>query len=277
MSITGNLLRHAPTLVSAQAPLGLKTLEAKEENAIIKKAQAGDQTAQTTLITYHQKAVHEQANRRGGYKNVSAEDLIQEGNIGLLKAIHNYDPEHKVRLYTFASRWIGSSMDTFIFEQGNTLRLYTTRTHRKLFFKLKSTWSKHGSLPRDKRVQAVALELDVKPCDVENMLLRQTPSFIENGFDERDLHPCSTSTSTPSVEEIVSEEDSEFHQSQSLANAINLLDQREKSVVTSRHLSEVKGTLKGIGAEYGISAERVRQIENRALAKLKSELGHLHS
>lgn len=275
MSITGNLLRHAPTLVSAQAPLGLKTLEVKEENAIIKKAQAGGQAAQTTLITYHQKAVYEQANRRGGYKNVSAEDLIQEGNIGLLKAIHNYDPERKVRLYTFASRWIGSSMDTFIFEQGNTLRLYTTKTHRKLFFKLKSTWSKYGSLPSDKRVQAVALELDVKPSDVENMLLRQAPSFIENGFDERDLYPYSTST--PSVEEIVSEEDSELHQSQSLVNAINLLDQREKSVVTSRHLSEVKGTLKEIGAEYGISAERVRQIESRALAKLKSELGHLHS
>lgn len=214
-----------------------------------------------------------------GYKGygLEQEDLIQEGTIGLMKAVKKFNPYKKVRLSSFAVYWIRAEIHEFIFKNWKIVKVATTKSQRKLFFKLKAAKSDiYGSLNLEQATK-IADELGVKPTEVLEMEKRL--QFNAVGLDSGEEDKNSPKDYLPSPgqtpEQLLLESDEKSHSQQKLYKALSGLDERSLDILESRYLKESKTTLHTLADKYGVSAERVRQLENKAMEKLKKSLEKL--
>ena len=202
-------------------------------------------------------------------------DLIQEGNIGLMKAVKRFDPSHGVRLVSFAIHWIKAEIHEYVLNNWRMVKVATTKAQRKLFFNLRSMKSGTESLSPD-QVADIAHQLRVKPEEVVEMETRLTGHdlALESGNDDEDTFApiayLEDSRSEPT--HVLEARDHDYLQSDGLQTALASIDERSRRIVEARWLSEEPATLHDLAAEYGVSAERIRQIEAKALQKMRANL-----
>ncbi len=213
-----------------------------------------------------------------GYKGYGLEqaDLVQEGPIGLMKAVKRFNPHKKVRLASFAVYWIRAEIHEFIFKNWKIVKVATTKAQRKLFFKLKQAKAHiYQSLNND-QADEIAKDLGVRRKDVLDMESRL--QFNDVAFDISDDDDSSapehylTDNNTKTPEQLLLNDDSNKNQQQLLYKALSTLDARSLDILQSRYLKEEKTTLHTLADKYDVSAERVRQLENKAMKKLKESL-----
>ena len=233
-----------------------------------------DLDAARQLIVSHLRVVVSIARGYLGYGLPQA-DLIQEGNIGLMKAVKRFDPERGVRLVSFAVHWIRAEMHEFILRNWRVVKIATTKAQRKLFFNLRSMKPGLNTLSSDE-VQAMAKQLGVKPAEVVEMETRL-------GGQDIALEPLSDDAEEKSYAPIAYLTDSGAEPSRALEHAQNArltsegldkaltsLDPRSRRIIEARWLREQnQATLHDLAAEFGVSAERIRQIENKAMQKMR--------
>ncbi len=200
-------------------------------------------------------------------------DLIQEGNIGLMKAVKRYDPERGVRLVSFAIHWIKAEIHEYILRNWRMVKLATTKAQRKLFFNLRSMRRDSGTLsPED--INRMATALNVKPAEVSEMEMRlagQEMTF-EADDDDETYAPVNYLTADVNAEpsNVLESTESERMRTEGLAKALESLDPRSRRIVESRWLQDKDSlTLHDLAAEFKVSAERIRQIEAKALEKMR--------
>jgi len=231
-----------------------------------------DLGAARELVLSHLRLVVSVARGYLGYGLPHA-DLIQEGNIGLMKAVKRYDPERGVRLVSFAIHWIKAEMHEYILRNWRLVKVATTKAQRKLFFNLRSMKQGLGTLSPEE-VGRMAKELNVKPEEVSEMEMRlagQEMTF-EADDDDESYAPVNYLAADANAEpsKVLEAEESERLKSEGLAKALDSLDPRSRRIVESRWLREKDGlTLHDLAAEYKVSAERIRQIEAKALEKMR--------
>ena len=235
-----------------------------------------DLDAARELVHSHLRFVVHVARGYNGY-GLALGDLIQEGNIGLMKAVKRFDPDMGVRLVSFAVHWIRAEMHEFILKNWRIVKVATTKAQRKLFFNLRKSKTRLGWM-NAAEVSAVAKDLNVSEREVMEMEARLSGRDV--GFDapsdEDDDHaPPAPAAYLVAHEEDPSQayerEDSEGNQLQLLRQGLANLDQRSRDIVARRWLDdESKVTLQELADEYGVSAERIRQIEANALKKMKA-------
>jgi RNA polymerase sigma-32 factor len=205
-------------------------------------------------------------------------DLIQEGNIGLMKAVKRYDPSHKVRLVSFAVHWIRAEIHEYILKNWRILKVATTKAHRKLFFNLRKNKKRLGWL-RGHEVAVIADKLNVKPevvVEMESRLHGQDVSFdmtLDDKDEDNTYSPQAWLTnSSPSPETVLERETESKKSHELLFKGLDKLDARSLDIIESRWLTDDKVTLQDLAAKYGVSAERIRQLEVVAMKKLKTQL-----
>jgi RNA polymerase sigma-32 factor len=234
----------------------------------------GDLSAARKLVLAHMRFVAFIAH---GYKGYGLEqaDLIQEGMIGLMKAVKRFDPYRKVRLSSFAVYWIRAEIHEYIFKNWKIVKIATTKAQRKLFFKLKQAKTHiYTSLTND-QAEEIANNLGVRKQDVIEMesRLQSNDVAFEVHDDEDSYTPeqyLADQNQTPE-QLLLSDRTREDRQHQ-LYQALSSLDERSIDILQSRYLKEEKATLHTLADKYGVSAERVRQLENKAIKKLKERL-----
>lgn len=260
-----------------QAISGIDVLSAEEEKALaIRLRDENDLDAARKLIMSHLRFVAHIARGYSGY-GLPQQDLIQEGNIGLMKAVKRFDPEVGVRLVSFAVYWIRAEIHEFILRNWKIVKVATTKAQRKLFFNLRSSKKRLGWFNQEE-VEQVAKDLGVSSKDVLEMESRMSGQDI--GFDLRN-DDDEDSPSAPAAylqdqsvgpAEQLENTEWEAHNNARLANAVSTLDERSQDIVKSRWLDEKKATLQELADKYSVSAERIRQIENNAMKKLRNAL-----
>jgi RNA polymerase sigma-32 factor len=206
-------------------------------------------------------------------------DLIQEGNVGLMKAVRRYDPDVGVRLVSFAVHWIRAEIHEFIIQNWRIVKIATTKAQRKLFFNLRKMKNRLGWLNHEEAVQ-VANALGVEVDDVysmENRLNNPDVALESHGDEDGDehdsqapIHYLQQAGADPA--DLIEDSEWEYRQQERLHQAIEQLDERSRDIVASRWLSEDKLTLHDLAARYNVSAERIRQLENSAMKKLRHAL-----
>ncbi len=208
-------------------------------------------------------------------------DLIQEGNIGLMKAVKRFDPERGVRLASFAIHWIKAEIHEYILRNWRLVKVATTKAQRKLFFNLRSMKKTSNALTR-KEIQEMAKTLNVKESDVVEMEQRLQGGDIsfEPTTDDGDEFVAAPITyladSSEGPAEIVEREQTEGNTSAGLAQALESLDERSRRIIRARWLAENDPkTLHELADEFGVSAERIRQIEVKAMQKMKKQMAEL--
>jgi RNA polymerase sigma-32 factor len=269
---TGNLAayRHAVNSV----PM----LSAAEEKALAERYQATqDLDAAWELVTSHLRFVVRVARGYSGY-GLQEADLIQEGNIGLMKAVKRFDPDVGVRLVSFAVHWVRAEIHEYILRNWRIVKVATTKAQRKLFFNLRGAKKRLGWLNRAE-VDAVAGDLGVSPETVLEMEKRLSaydaafdPQSSEDGDGDRFAPAGYLQDMRFEPAAQVEAEDWKSHSGELLHHALEDLDVRSRDIVKKRWLDEDKVTLQVLAGTYGISAERVRQIEKNAMNKLKTAL-----
>ena len=236
----------------------------------------GDIEAARHLVLSHLRLVVSIARGYVGYGLPQA-DLIQEGNIGLMKAVKRFDPERGVRLVSFAMHWIRAEIHEFVLRNWRLVKIATTKAQRKLFFNLRSMKQGLGTLGADE-VRAVARELGVKPEEVVEMETRlggQDMALEPASDDEREQFAPIAYLAADNAEPgaILEAEQTARLRGQGLEKALASLDARSRRIIEARWLTEqAAATLHDLAAEFGVSAERIRQIEAKALGKMKSQL-----
>jgi RNA polymerase sigma-32 factor len=258
-----------------QAIRSFPILSAEEEHDCATRLQRdNDLEAAKKLILSHLRLVVSIARGYSGYGLPQA-DLIQEGNIGLMKAVRRFDPDRGVRLVSFAVHWIKAEIHEFILRNWRLVRVATTKAQRKLFFNLRSMKTHAGSLHADE-VREIARELNVKPEEVLEMESRmggQDIALESHGEEdgEESWSPIAyLQDHRPEPSQFLAEQQIEMRQSAGLEAALNSLDERSRRIVEARWLQDNGGaTLHELAAEYGVSAERIRQIEQKAMQKMK--------
>jgi RNA polymerase sigma-32 factor len=251
-------------------------LSAEEEYALaIKFRTDNDLEAARQLIVSHLRLVASIARGYNGY-GLPQSDLIQEGNIGLMKAVKRFDPERGVRLVSFAMHWIKAEMHEYIVRNWRMVKIATTKAQRKLFFNLRSKKTGLNSL-QPAEVAHIAKELNVKPEEVLEMEARLNGHEIslEANIDDDSDEQYSPIAYLPDEGleplEALQSKQSEMAETTGLANALQNLDDRSRRVVEARWLQDKGGkTLHELADEFGVSAERIRQIEQKAMQKMKS-------
>ena len=205
-------------------------------------------------------------------------DLIQEGNIGLMKAVKRFDPDVGVRLISFAVHWIRAEIHEFVIKNWRIVKVATTKSQRKLFFKLRSAKKQLNWLNQDE-VAAVAKDLGVDEkvvVEMESRMHGHDSAFdapVGSGEDRISLSPSDTlyqEQDDPSM--ILEKEDGRSNSHDGLAAGMEILDDRSRAILQRRWLEEEKSTLHELADEYGVSAERIRQIEKAAMKKIKTHL-----
>ncbi len=244
-----------------------------EANLARKFRNEGDVEAARQLVLSHLRAVVAIARGYLGYGLPQA-DLIQEGNIGLMKAVKRFDPERGVRLVSFAIHWIKAEMHEYILRNWRLVRVATTKAQRKLFFNLRSMKRSLGTLSPDE-VKRIASVLNVKPHEVVEMETRMSGGDIalEPVSDDDEAFAPIQYLSDPDSEpsDLLGAIESEHGRTQGLAVALASLDPRSRRIIEARWLKEKDpATLHDLAAEFSVSAERIRQIESKALTKMKS-------
>lgn len=239
----------------------------------------GDEAALHELIESHARLVVRVAwdFRRSG---LPLGDLVQEGNIGLAQAASRFDPERGVRFSTYASWWIMAEIQDFILRNTSIVRFATTPTHRSLFFKLRRIRSRQqlnpdGTLPAEKREQ-LAKDLGVRIAEVERVdssLARNDQSLnATRADDDQEEMMDFLADPGPNPEEIAVTNLDGAVRNDKLRQAIDLLSDREQRIIKCRFLEDRRATLAEIGEEFGVSKERIRQLEGKALAKLHTAI-----
>jgi RNA polymerase sigma-32 factor len=257
---------------------GIPILSADEEQALAKRFYYdGDLQAARDLVLSHLRFVVHLARSYQGYGLPQA-DLIQEGNVGLMKAVKRFNPEVGVRLISFAVHWIKAEMHEYILRNWRIVKVATTKAQRKLFFNLRSSKKRLGWLTQDE-TRAVAGELGVSEEEVARMEGRMAAndvSFESFGDDDDEdgilspAHYLEQEGANP--EDVVAEEDWQVMATEKLASALASLDQRSRDIIQCRWLGDDKLTLHDLAARYDVSAERIRQIEKSAMKKLQAGL-----
>ena len=253
-------------------------LSAEEERDLATRYRAdNDLDAAKGLIISHLRLVASIARGYAGYGLPQA-DLIQEGNIGLMKAVRRFDPERGVRLVSFAMHWIKAEIHEYIVRNWRLVKVATTKAQRKLFFNLRSMKQGMGSLQPDE-VAYIARELKVKPEEVLEMESRMGGHEISlegSGDDDSDeIFSPIAYLQDPSQGPLdtLADEESARLQSTGLSDALDSLDERSRRIVEARWLHEDQhATLHDLAEEFGVSAERIRQIEQKAMQKMKGVL-----
>lgn len=236
-----------------------------------------DLNAARDLILSHLRLVVSISRQYLGYGLAHA-DLIQEGNIGLMKAVRRFDPSRGVRLVSFAVHWIKAEIHEYVIRNWRLVKVATTKSQRKLFFNLRRMRPDGQTLDPD-QLNAIATELKVRPEDVAEMEVRMSgndcslESPISSDAD-KDFSPISWLTNhADEPEQVLARRKMDTLQTEYLENALLTLDPRSQDIVRSRWLADDGSkTLHELGAEYGVSAERIRQIEVAAMKKLKKSL-----
>jgi RNA polymerase sigma-32 factor len=233
----------------------------------------GDVDAARQLVLSHLRFVAYVARSFSGY-GLSEADLIQEGNVGLMKAVKRFNPEFKVRLVSFAVHWIKAEIHEFILKNWRIVKIATTKSQRKLFFNLRSAKKRLGWM-NEQEVSDIAETLGVDPQTVrlmEGRLAARDASFDLDDDDDSTAPVQYLTDSSHDPAEIAEFEDLNNHEHQRLMSAYEGLDARAKEIISSRWLSEKKMTLHQLAEHFSISAERVRQLEQNALKKLRQVL-----
>ena len=251
-------------------------LTPEEETSLAERQQNGDLEAAKRLILSHLRVVVSIARGYDGY-GLNQADLIQEGNIGLMKAVKRFEPTRGARLFSFAVHWIKAEIHEFILRNWRLVRVATTKPQRKLFFNLRSMRKSLSALS-PKEAQAIADDLGVKLSEVLEMEQRMTGRDIgimaDNNDDEDSFAPIDwlADNHTEPTQQIAQKAHYAL-QTEGLQNALAKLDDRSRRIVETRWLQDDGGlTLHELAAEYGVSAERIRQIEAKAMQKLRGFL-----
>ncbi|OOF67001.1 RNA polymerase sigma factor RpoH [Rodentibacter sp. Ppn85] len=250
-------------------------LTAEEEKELAERLYYnGDIEAAKKLVLSHLRFVIHVARGYSGYGLPQA-DLIQEGNIGLMKAVKRFNPEIGVRLVSFAVHWIKAEIHEYVLRNWRIVKVATTKAQRKLFFNLRKTKQRLGWF-NENELDIVANELGVSKEDVIEMESRMTGADV--GFD-LPIDDSESETYSPSLyledksSNFAAELENENFESQAteqLSNALQSLDARSQDIIKARWLDDNKATLHDLAAKYNVSAERIRQLEANALKKLKS-------
>jgi len=261
-----------------QAINAVPVLSAAEERKLATRYQSkGDLQAAQQLVISQLRSVFRVAKGFAGY-GLPLGDLIQEGNIGLMKAVKNFDPERGIRLVSFAIHWIKAEMYDFILKNWRIVKVATTKSQRKLFFNLRKSRNHLGWLS-GKEVTEMAENLDVTEKNVLEMESRLTAHDM--AFDAGNQDDDETFHSAPAgfiqdmrynPERLVINDDQDEDRSTQISTALKNLDERSQDIIQSRWLAEKKATLHDLAAKYDVSAERIRQIEKKALSSMKGTL-----
>jgi len=259
-------------------------LEIEDERALaIRLRDYGDLEAARKLVLSHLRLVVSIARGYSGY-GLPLADLIQEGNIGLMKAVKHFDPDAGARLAAFAVHWIKSEIHDYVIKNWRVVKVATTKAQRKLFFKLRQNKKHLGWFSQSER-ETVAQTLGVTESDVAEMESRLAGQDI--GYDLSAEDSSETASSLPMLAPAayLEDENSNFAKNfenrdyksfelEQLGNALNSLDERSKYIIKRRWLDEQKATLQELSNELKVSVERVRQIENSSLKKIKDMILH---
>jgi RNA polymerase sigma-32 factor len=259
-----------------RAARSVPILSLEEEQRLATDLQeTGNIESAQKLILPHLRFVIKVANNYAGY-GLAVSDLIQEGNIGLMKAVKRFRPEVGVRLVSFAVHWIKAEIHEFILKNWRIVKIATTKAQRKLFFKLRSQKTRLGWF-KPEEIAHVAETLGVTKenvVEMENRLNNHDVGFSMSSDDDEDsayLAPENTLvSSTQSPELLLEANDTEQQNHRQLSAALGQLDDRSKEIVTRRWLNDSKATLHELADEYGVSAERIRQIEKNAFKSIKA-------
>src|SRR5215469_9921347 len=288
---TGDLMTVGTALVARRGDLGLAgplgsldaylervsripVLSREEERGLAERFQhQGDLAAARDLVLSHLRFVVHIARGYAGY-GLPMGDLIQEGNVGLMKAVKRFDPTVNVRLVSFAVHWIRAEIHEYVLRNWRLVKIATTKAQRKLFFNLRRL-KKNLTWLSAEETAAVARDLGVSPSEVTEMeqrLAARDLSFDpapeaddEESYSPAAYLPAPDSDPAAAVEDAESADDSAAR----LKGALGRLDARSRDIVERRWMSEDKATLHELAGKYGVSAERIRQIESSALGKLR--------
>ena len=254
----------------------LPRLDGEDERALAQRfRESGDLEAARELVMANLRFVAHVARGYMGY-GLALPDLIQEGNIGLMKAVKRFDPDMGVRLVSFAVHWIKAEIHEYIIQNWRIVKVATTKAQRKLFFNLRKYKTQLGWLSENE-AQSVAEELGVDLAAVYEMegrlssqdLAYDAPDDAEDS-DRESLAPAHyLQQAHADPADVLEEEDRDAHHEQRLIQAIEQLDDRSQDIVRSRWLNEGKLTLHDLAARYNVSAERIRQLEASAMKRLK--------
>ena len=261
-----------------QSIRAIPSLTAEEEmNLGMRLKKSNDLEAAKTLILSHLKLVAKVARGYSGY-GLPQSDLVQEGNIGLMKAVKRFDPERGVRLVSFAIYWIKAEIQEYIVKNWRLVKTATTKAQRKLFFNLRSMKKTLQPLKSDE-INSIAKELNVKPEDVREMEYRFNGNEISLDYgseeSEDDVYrPIAyLKDGAPEPSEQMEIDQSESNSLSSLKKALLSLDERSRLILEERWLKDKDAsTLHELAGKLGVSAERIRQIEQSAMKKIKSLL-----
>lgn len=235
----------------------------------------GDLEAAQLLVMSHLRFVIHIARSYSGY-GLNQADLIQEGNLGLMKAVKRFDPNKNVRLVSFAVHWIKAEIHEFVIKNWRIVKVATTKAHRKLFFNLRSLKKSSNQLTLDE-AKSIASDLGVtvkQVFEMESRLTSYDASFELQDSDDDDgrYAPQLFLEDGYDPAQVVEDNDWEENTTTALVSAMDELDERSRDIITQRWLAEQKSTLHELAAQYNISAERVRQIEKNAMDKIKTAM-----
>ncbi|PXF31620.1 hypothetical protein WH50_08910 [Pokkaliibacter plantistimulans] len=261
-----------------QAVNAIPMLTADEEKQLAEKLfYENDLASAQRMVLAHLRFVVHIAKSYSGY-GLNQADLIQEGNIGLMKAVRRFDPSVGVRLVSFAVHWIKAEMHEFILRNWRIVKVATTKAQRKMFFNLRSAKKKLAWFTNDE-VHSVADSLGVDPQvvrEMEGRLTAQDMAFDAGNDDDDDkayqspAYFLEDKRADPARQ--LEESNWEEHAYEGLDRALEMLDERSRDILYKRWLSEDKSTLHELAAEYGVSAERIRQLEKSAMKKLRTSM-----
>ena len=247
----------------------------QEQELAIKLYEEDDLDAARQLVIHHLRFVVHIARSYQGY-GLPLADIIQEGNVGLMKAVDKYDPHRGVKVVSFAVHWIKAEIHEYILKNWRLVKIATTKAQRKLFFNLRSKKKSLEWLTKGE-AEKIAEDLNVEVKDVlhmENRLSSNDSSFdapTSSDDDDEIMSPSQyLEDKRYDPEVIVATAEAEEINHNDLSEALKMLDDRSKGILLRRYLADKKATLHDLADEYNVSAERIRQIENGALKKLKA-------
>jgi RNA polymerase sigma-32 factor len=252
-------------------------LEREQEYELAKRwREFGDRNAANQLVTSHLRLAAKIAMGYRGY-GLPVSEIIAEGNIGLMQALNRFEPEKGFRFATYAMWWIRACIQDYILRSWSLVKIGTTANQKKLFFKLRSAKSKIAALEcgdlHPDQVALIATDLDVPTQDVIDMNRRlggdkSTNAPIHDGGEAGEWQDHLVDPS-PSPESIIVEEDEKEHRRKALIAAIDVLNDRERRIFEARHLADEPLTLEDLASEFGVSRERIRQVEAHAFEKVR--------
>jgi RNA polymerase sigma-32 factor len=261
-----NLVRQMPRLSAEQ-----------ERELTLKYRDNGDLEAARELVMTNLRFVVHVARGYSGY-GLSMPDIIQEGNVGLMKAVKRFDPDMGVRLVSFAVHWIKAEIHEYVIKNWGIVKIATTKAQRKLFFNLRKSKQNLGWLSHDE-AQAIADDLNVDLSELYEMEMRlsnRDMSFdmpVDETADDEYAAPANyLQQHSADPAELLENSNWENHEQDLLTKALSCLDERSLDILSSRWLAEKKATLHELAERYNVSAERIRQLEQNAMKKIRASV-----